>query len=50
MDIVSTITVDSELPELVHQEVVNLSISIALENIESTRIKTFIQVTENREE
>jgi len=50
MDVLSTPQVDSELPEQAHQEIVNLAISIALENIESTRIKTFIQVTENREE
>jgi hypothetical protein len=42
--------VNCELPELVHQEIVNQAITIALENIESNRIKTFIQVTENRQE
>lgn len=45
-----TNSINSELPEITHQEVVNLAISIALENIESPRVKSFIQVTENREE
>ena len=50
MDSQSIPQVDSELPELVHQEIVNQAISISLENIESARLSTFIQVTENREE
>ena len=50
VDSQSTPQVDSDLPDQVHQEIVNQAISIALENIESARIKTFIQVTENREE
>lgn len=43
-------TADCELSEMVHQEVVNHAISIALENIEAQRVKTYTQVTENREE
>lgn len=50
MNIRSTPKVDCELPEMVHQEIVNLSISMALENIEAQRLKNFIQVTENRQE
>lgn len=38
------------LPEMAHQEIVNSAISIALENIESNRVSSYIQVTENREE
>ena len=43
-------TVNCELSSMVHQEIVNLAISIALENIEAQRINTFVQVTEAREE
>ena len=45
-----TPTIDCELPEITHQEIVNIAISIALENIEAARLKTYIQVTENRQE
>lgn len=41
---------DCELSPMVHQEIVNLAISIALENIEAQRIETFVKVTEARQE
>jgi len=47
---ITTPNVDCELTPMVHQEVVNIAISIALENIEAERIKTYIQVVENRQE
>jgi len=50
INIKSNPKVDCELPEITHQEIVNGAISIALENIEAQRLKTFIQVTENRQE
>ena len=50
MDSLSTPNVDCELSDMVHQEVINTAISIALENIEAKRLPTFIQVTENRQE
>lgn len=49
-DQTGTSSVDCELSEHTHQEIINASISIALENIEAQRIKTFIQVTEARQE
>jgi len=45
-----TNSVDCELSLMVHQEIINIAISIALENIEAERIKTFIQVVENKQE
>jgi hypothetical protein len=50
IDVVNTPNVDCELADITHQEIINIAISIALENIEAQRIKTFIQVTENRQE
>jgi len=50
MDSLSTPNVDCELSDMVHQEIINTAISIALENIEAKRLPTFIQVTENRQE
>lgn len=42
--------VTCELSDMVHQEIVNLAVSIALEGIESKRLQTFIPTVENREE
>lgn len=43
-------SIDCELSEMVHQEIINLAISISLENLEAKRIQTYTQVTENRQE
>ncbi len=42
--------VDCDLTPMVHDEIISLAISIALENIEAERIKTYPQVVENRNE
>ncbi len=43
-------SVDCELSDETHQEIVNLSISIALEGIEARRTQTFEQVVQNKQE
>ena len=50
IDLVNFPTRAIELPIITHQEIVNLAVSIALENIESQRVNSFRQTTENREE
>jgi len=45
-----TNSVDCELSEHTHQEIVNLSIDIALEGIESKRLQTFEQSVLNKQE
>ncbi len=45
-----TNSVDCELSKETHQEIVNCAISIALEDIESKRINTFIPIVENKQE
>ena len=50
IDNVTIPNVDCELSNHTHQEIVNIAISIALENIEAQRIKTYIQVVENKSE
>lgn len=39
-----------ELPEHTHQEIVNQAVSLALESIESVRIRTFDPIVKNQEE
>lgn len=43
-------SVNCELSEQCHQEIVNLSVSIALEGIEAKRTSTFEQVVQNKQE
>ncbi len=45
-----TNSVDCELSEYTHQEIVNCAISIALEDIESKRVQTFDQIVLNKQE
>lgn len=43
-------TINCELSEHTHQEIVNIAVNIALEEIESRRTQTFEQVTLNKQE
>lgn len=43
-------SVDCELSEHTHQEIVNMAVSIALEGIESKRVQTFDPITLNKQE
>ena len=45
-----TNSVDCELSEMTHQEIVNSAVSIALEGIESRRTQGFEQVVQNKQE
>ncbi len=50
INILSTPTVNCELSEMTHQEVVNLSVQIALEGIEAKRNTTFTPIVESKQE
>ncbi len=42
--------ISSDLTPMVHQEIIDKAITIALENIEAERIKTYSQIIENKSE
>lgn len=50
INILSTPTVDCELSEMTHQEIVNLAVQIALEGIEAKRNTTFTPIVESKQE
>jgi len=47
---ISIVNVDCELSSMVHQEIVNIAVVIALEGIEARRNQTFTPIIENKQE
>ena len=49
VDVVSVTTVDCDLPDHTHNEIVSISVDLMLENIEQPRVQTHNQITRSME-